>query len=133
LRDRGHDALLLFDHFMMSMAERLERKVSPLTDEETRFLLTYAWPGNVRELKHLAERRALGLDWRLDTDQQDDLTVETSSLADLVDQFELEVIERALDGAGGKASLAAERLQLPHRTLNEKLKRLSMKKSGYRA
>ncbi|MQB41066.1 sigma-54 dependent transcriptional regulator [Rhizobium sp. ICMP 5592] len=133
LRDRGHDALLLFDHFMMSMAERLERKVSPLTDEETRFLLAYAWPGNVRELKHLAERRALGLDWRPDTDQQDDLTIESSSLADLVDQFELEVIERALDGAGGKASLAAERLQLPHRTLNEKLKRLSMKNRSDRS
>ncbi|HEX8044412.1 sigma-54-dependent transcriptional regulator [Rhizobium sp.] len=133
LRDRGHDALLLFDHFMISMAERLERKVPPLMDEETRFLLAYAWPGNVRELKHLAERRALGLDWRPDTDQQDDLTVETSSLADLVDQFELEVIERALDGAGGKASLAAERLQLPHRTLNEKLKRLSMKNRSDRS
>ncbi|CAN7691316.1 sigma-54 dependent transcriptional regulator [Rhizobium rhizogenes] len=133
LRDRGHDALLLFEHFMMSMAERLERKALPLTDEETRFLLAYAWPGNVRELKHLAERRTLGLDWRPDTDQQDDLTVENSSLADLVDQFELKVIEQALNGAGGKASLAAERLQLPHRTLNEKLKRLSMKKRDDRA
>ncbi len=130
LRDRGHDALLLFEHFMMSMAERLERKVLPLTDEETRFILAYAWPGNVRELKHLAERRTLGLDWRPDTDQPDDLTAENSSLADLVDQFELKVIEQALSGAGGKASLAAERLQLPHRTLNEKLKRLSMKRKG---
>lgn len=127
LRDRGHDALLLFEHFMISMAERLERKALPLADEETRFLLAYAWPGNVRELKHLAERRALGLDWRPDTDQQDDLTVENASLADLVDHFELKVIEQALRSAGGRASLAAERLQLPHRTLNEKLKRLSMK------
>jgi two-component system C4-dicarboxylate transport response regulator DctD len=133
LRDRGHDALLLFGHFMMSMAERLERKVPSLMDEETRFLLAYAWPGNVRELKHLAERRALGLDWRPDTDQQDNLTVETSSLADLVDRFELKVIEQALRSAGGRASLAAERLQLPHRTLNEKLKRLSMKNRSDRS
>ncbi|MGV1835851.1 sigma-54-dependent transcriptional regulator [Rhizobium rhizogenes] len=133
LRDRGHDALLLFEHFMLSMAERLERKALPLTDEETRFLLAYAWPGNVRELKHLAERRALGLDWRPDTDQQDDLTVENSSLADLVDQFELNLIEQALRNADGRTSLAAERLQLPHRTLNEKLKRLSMKNRSDRA
>ncbi|ACM29107.1 sigma-54 dependent transcriptional regulator [Agrobacterium sp. SHOUNA12C] len=133
LRDRGHDALLLFEHFMLSMAERLERKALSLTDEETRFLLAYAWPGNVRELKHLAERRALGLDWRPDTDQQDDLTVENSSLADLVDQFELNLIEQALRNADGRTSLAAERLQLPHRTLNEKLKRLSTKNRSDRA
>ncbi|NTI89553.1 sigma-54-dependent Fis family transcriptional regulator [Agrobacterium rhizogenes] len=133
LRDRGHDALLLFEHFMLSMAERLERKALSLTDEETRFLLAYAWPGNVRELKHLAERRALGLDWRPDTDQQDDLTVENSSLADLVDQFELNLIEQALRNADGRTSLAAEWLQLPHRTLNEKLKRLSTKNRSDRA
>ncbi|EJK87491.1 sigma-54-dependent Fis family transcriptional regulator [Agrobacterium rhizogenes] len=133
LRDRGHDALLLFEHFMLSMAERLERKALPLTDEETRFLLAYAWPGNVRELKHLAERRALGLDWRPDTDQKDGLTVENSSLADLVDQFELNLIEQALRNADGRTSLAAERLQLPHRTLNEKLKRLSTKNRSDRA
>ncbi len=133
LRDRGHDALLLFEHFMLSMAERLERKALSLTDEETRFLLAYAWPGNVRELKHLAERRALGLDWRPDTDQQDDLTVENSSLADLVDQFEFNLIEQALRNADGRTSLAAERLQLPHRTLNEKLKRLSTKNRSDRA
>ncbi|NTG51476.1 sigma-54-dependent Fis family transcriptional regulator [Agrobacterium rhizogenes] len=133
LRDRGHDALLLFEHFMLSMAERLERKALPLMDEETRFLLAYAWPGNVRELKHLAERRALGLDWRPDTAQQDDLTVENSSLADLVDQFELNLIEQALRNADGRTSLAAERLQLPHRTLNEKLKRLSTKNRSDRA
>ncbi|QND44907.1 sigma-54-dependent Fis family transcriptional regulator (plasmid) [Rhizobium lusitanum] len=133
LRDRGHDALMLFEHFTLSMATRLERSVLPLTGEETRFLLAYAWPGNVRELKHLAERRALGLDWRPDTDQRDDLTVENSSLADLVDQFELKVIEQALNDAGGRASLAAERLQLPHRTLNEKLKRLGIKNRGDRS
>lgn len=132
LRDRGHDALLLFEHFALSMATRLERSLLPLTGEETRLLLAYAWPGNVRELKHLAERRALGLDWRPDTDQRDDLTVENSSLADLVDQFELKVIEQALNDAGGRASIAAERLQLPHRTLNEKLKRLGIKNRGDR-
>lgn len=131
LRARGHDVLLLFEHFTQSMAKRLERSVQPLISEETRFILGYGWPGNVRQLKLLAERRALGLDWQPDVGRQDHPPMDDRPLSELVDQFELQIIEQALNAAGGKASLAAERLQVPHRTFNEKLKRLSLKHKDF--
>ncbi|OCJ07440.1 sigma-54-dependent Fis family transcriptional regulator [Rhizobium sp. AC27/96] len=127
LRDRGHDAVLLFEHFTQSMTQRLDRGFRPLAPEEMRFILGYTWPGNVRQLKLLAERRALGLDWQPEAGERAVASVDGASLSELVDQFELKVIEQALNAADGKVSLAAERLQVPHRTFNEKLKRLSTK------
>ncbi|WP_445680904.1 sigma-54-dependent transcriptional regulator [Radicibacter daui] len=124
LRERGHDAVLLFEHFMRSMAGRLGREVRPLGVQETHLILSYGWPGNVRQLKLLAERRALGLDWQPDAAAMPAAVAEDASLPERVDRFELSLIEQALKEADGKAGLAAGLLKIPHRTLNEKLKRL---------
>ncbi|MFT3834135.1 MAG: sigma 54-interacting transcriptional regulator [Micropruina sp.] len=130
LRARGHDAaILLFEHFMNRMAERPGRTIEPLTVQEADWILSYAWPGNVRQLKLLAERRALGFEWR----PREKATAPAdadASLPEQVDRFELRLIENALGASGGKTSIAAERLKIPLRTLNEKLKRLSGRREG---
>lgn len=125
LRERGHDLVLLFDHFSRGMAERLSRPIAPLTPKETEAILAYAWPGNVRQLKFLAERRALDLDWR-----PDEATVVASpssakSMTERVDRYELTLIEEALAATGGKTNAAADLLGIPARTLNEKYRRLT--------
>ena len=48
------------------------------------------------------------------------------SLAQQVDAFERAVIERCLLETGGKISAALERLEVPRRTLNEKMTRLGI-------
>jgi two-component system C4-dicarboxylate transport response regulator DctD len=85
--------------------------------------MTYDWPGNVRELRNASERYALGLAeplWPLQGDG------ERLSLAQQVEVFERSVIERCLLETGGRIGALIERLDIPRRTLNEKMTRLGI-------
>ncbi|MCJ7995481.1 sigma-54-dependent Fis family transcriptional regulator [Rhizobium cremeum] len=124
LRERGHDAIVLFSHFTAAMASRLGVPNRPLTGEEMERILSYPWPGNVRELKLLAERRALDLDWAPEGAAKHGHDVPGTSLAEQMDTFELRVLKNALATAGNSAD-AARLLSLPLRTFNEKIQRLS--------
>ncbi|MCD2179578.1 sigma-54-dependent transcriptional regulator [Rhizobium sp. C1] len=125
LRQRGHDAVLLFSHFMAAMATRMGTPNRPLTAQDMETILAYPWPGNVRELKLLAERRALDLDWTpAPASGQDGQAASSGSLTEQMDQFELRILRNALAQAGNTSD-AARLLSLPLRTFNEKIQRLS--------
>jgi len=78
------------------------------------------WPGNVRELRNAAERYALGLGGFAAGAQAEQ---EKVSLAEQVDAFERALLERSLAEAGGKIGTVMERLDIPRRTLSEKMVR----------
>jgi transcriptional regulator with GAF, ATPase, and Fis domain len=59
LRRRGHDVLLLAEHFAQRFSRKLGRVAPPLTDDCRRRLLAYDWPGNVRELANVIERAVI--------------------------------------------------------------------------
>ena len=87
-------------------------------------LMAHSWPGNVRELRNAAERYALGLGEPLiSPHQQDD---DRLSLAQQVEMFERALIERCLVESGGRISAVIERLDIPRRTLSEKMTRLGI-------
>jgi len=50
----------------------------------------------------------------------------TASLAEQVEAFERVTIERCLSSCGGKVSVVMERLNIPRRTLSEKMARLGI-------
>ncbi|MDP8999163.1 MAG: sigma-54 dependent transcriptional regulator, partial [Myxococcota bacterium] len=56
LRDRGHDVLLLAQHFLKQSALAMGRDVVGLTPSCAAKLTAYSWPGNVRELANVIER-----------------------------------------------------------------------------
>ncbi len=56
LRERGDDVLLLAEHFVKALKERLRRMISGITPEVAEVLLRYKWRGNVRELRNVIER-----------------------------------------------------------------------------
>lgn len=56
LRDRGEDIILIAKAFVARTAQRLRRRVEPLSPDESRRLKSYGWPGNVRELQNVIER-----------------------------------------------------------------------------
>lgn len=56
LRERGHDKLLLLNHFLKEFAELHGIRQYKLTDSAKRLLLNYDYPGNVRELKNIVEQ-----------------------------------------------------------------------------
>ncbi|WLG38471.1 sigma-54-dependent transcriptional regulator [Pseudomonas rhodesiae] len=118
LRERREDIPLLYEHFAQSAAERLGRRVEPLSGAQLGRLLSHDWPGNVRELANVAERQVLGLG-EPETD-----TVETGqSLAAQQEAFEAQCLKAALSRHKGDIKAVLAELQLPRRTFNEKMQR----------
>ena len=59
LRERGHDVVLLFRHFVHRASEAHRLPPPDLTPDAEQLILAYQWPGNVRELRNVTERIAL--------------------------------------------------------------------------
>jgi tetratricopeptide (TPR) repeat protein len=59
VRERGHDILILAEHFLARACADYGIARKTLAPEAREALLAYAWPGNVRELSNVVERVAL--------------------------------------------------------------------------
>src|SRR5205085_634643 len=110
--------------------------------EALRALVAYRWPGNVRELQSAIERASIlaeGAEIRLS-----DLPAEVRTPAarvtlsggvdfDLPDEgfvfedFERQVIARAMERAGGVIAKAAKMLGMSYRTLQYRLEKFGLK------
>ena len=118
LRERREDIPLLFAHFTRAAAERLGRKAPELSGARLSELLSHDWPGNVRELANAAERQILGLAASQETASQTG-----QSLAAQQEAFEAQCLRAALARHKGDIKAVLHELQLPRRTLNEKMQR----------
>ncbi|RJX47150.1 helix-turn-helix domain-containing protein, partial [Pseudomonas syringae] len=83
-------------------------------------LLSHDWPGNVRELANAAERQTLGLEM---TPPQADTQLPGHSLAARQEAFEAQCLRASLTRHKGDIKAVLNELQLPRRTLNEKMQR----------
>ncbi|MEO8408118.1 MAG: helix-turn-helix domain-containing protein, partial [Oxalobacteraceae bacterium] len=88
------------------------------------------WPGNVRELRNIADRFVLGL---LDDMLMPSGIRRDGSLADQVDAFEKSIIEDGLRRLEGNVVAAAESLNIPRKTLYDKLKRFEISAEKFRS
>lgn len=118
LRERREDIPLLFEHFARAAGEKLGRAAPPLSGAQLAQLLSHDWPGNVRELANAAERHALGLG-----SPNIEVTPAGQSLSEQMEAFEAQCLRAALRQHGGEIKAVMEALQLPRRTLNEKMQR----------
>ncbi|MBS7662694.1 sigma-54-dependent Fis family transcriptional regulator [Pseudomonas lalucatii] len=125
LRERREDIALLFEHFAGQAAQRNSREAPPLTPGELARLLGHDWPGNVRELINAAERHALGL-----SAPQPEAAAQ--SLAEQMEAFEAQCLHNALQRCQGNITQVMTLLQLPRRTLNEKMQRHGLQRASYR-
>jgi two-component system C4-dicarboxylate transport response regulator DctD len=125
LRERIEDVPLLFEYFATSAAAAHERQLRPIIPATMSQLMAHSWPGNVRELRNAAERYALGLREPL-LAPQDVFAGQRLSLAQQVESFELALIGRCLVESGGRISAVMEMLDIPRRTLSEKMTRLGL-------
>jgi two-component system C4-dicarboxylate transport response regulator DctD len=128
LRERREDIPLLFEHFAHEAALRHNREAPPLAPGDLARLLGHDWPGNVRELINAAERHALGLSTPGETAEVGD----RQSLAEQMEAFEAQCLHNALLRCQGNIAQAMTLLQLPRRTLNEKMQRHGLQRSSYR-
>jgi len=131
LRERIEDVPLLFEYFAAVAAVAHARDPRPISAAVSNSLMAHDWPGNVRELRNAAERYALGFVGAL-TPQRPFETDQRLSLAQQVEAFERALIERCLAEAGGRINVVLERLDIPRRTLSEKMTRLGIDRQRYK-
>lgn len=128
LRERSADVPLLMAHFLRVAASRLGIAPPPWTDQDMLRWQDYPWPGNVRELRNVADRLCLGLG-----DGLVHASFEQSSLPARLELAERNMIRDALQLADGNVARTAELLQVPRKTLYDKLQKLGMPAGGARA
>lgn len=129
LRDRREDIPLLYEHFACRAAKRFGREAPVPTPETMRFLLGHPWPGNIRELARFAERLVLGLG---DEAAKPSQPAKRVGLAGRVEAFERGLIVRELAANNGDTKAAAEALEIPRKTLYDKLNRHGIDPKTYR-
>ncbi len=130
LRERQEDIPLLFEHFAARAAEAHGRTARPLSARLVQDLLACPWPGNVRELRNAAERYAFGLD-RLDGAAEPARLDGPQPLAVRMEAYERDLIRQALQQAQGNVTEAMRLLDLPRRTLNEKMQRYGLSRTDF--
>jgi len=130
LRERIEDIPLLFEYYARQAAAQHGRELRRITRQDLTNLQQYSWPGSVRELKNIAVRYALD-DMQPVADLIYPETViepvsshrleTTLPLAAQVANFEYKVICDALQQHNGNIKAVMEMLDLPRRTLNQKM------------
>jgi transcriptional regulator with PAS, ATPase and Fis domain len=137
LRERMEDMPILVEHFLHQCNIENDKQIERLAQDVLQRMLSYSWPGNVRQLENVIERGVVLATGSEIT--QELLPPELKhvaprparpGLAEGVDlsramaDFERELIEAAMERAGGVQKQAARLLGLKPTTLNEKIKRL---------
>jgi two-component system response regulator AtoC len=141
LRERREDIALLLDHFLRLKAQEHSIATKALSPEVVDFFTCYPWPGNIRELENLIERltiltphetvmlRDLPVGMR-STDQtatlKEDVLSGSRPLSDAVDEFERELIVKALQRTGFNQTKAASLLGTSRRILKYRIEKLKI-------
>ncbi len=141
LKERVEDIPLLINHFTPVICGKKKRDNLIFSRETMSLIMAYDWPGNVREVENLVERLAVLTEDNLVTPE--DLpqrffeseqpvippVVETEEgifLNELIEDFERNLLNKALEKTNGVKSRAANYLNINRTTLIEKLKRLKL-------
>ena len=134
LRARREDIPLLFQHFVLVAAARCETEVPPLNSQALHVLLGHDWPGNIRELRNIAERYVLlgeAYNFDLAALMKSDEKPAGMSLAEQVSYFEKTLIEQALNRHKGNTREVIDALDLPRKTLTDKMKKYGLERGMF--
>ncbi|MGL5471741.1 MAG: sigma-54 interaction domain-containing protein, partial [Shewanella sp.] len=133
LRERREDVPLLFLHFARVASARYHKALIALNAQHNALLTAYDWPGNVRELRNLAERYVLlGAEAAFAGSLGNTPRLHSSmSLLQRVEFFERVLIEEALSHNKGSIKLTMEQLELPRKTLYDKMRKYDLDRKQY--
>lgn len=144
LRERRTDVPLLLGHFMEIFNKNKTRRLTGFSADALDCLMNYGWPGNIRELENLVERLTilkgqgqidvidLPVKYRSTSSPsldpvQFNLPEDGMDFNSAVDQFENNLILRALEKTGWNRNQAALLLRLNRTTLVEKIKKKGLR------
>ncbi|MEO6222444.1 MAG: sigma-54 dependent transcriptional regulator, partial [Vicinamibacterales bacterium] len=146
LRTRGHDVILLAEHYIREFSRELRRPVRRLSSDAEQVLQAHSWPGNVRELRNVIERAVLLADGNsLEPSDFDSLrrtmppASSTSPAPDVgailpanglnLEDVERRLVELALERSRGNQTKAAMLLGLNRDQIRYRIKKFGLKAS----
>jgi len=143
LRDRTTDVPRLVEHFVERFARAAGKRDPRVTPETLAALMRYRWPGNVRQLESVLERAVLlaeGEDLTpelLPAEVRENVSVPLSGLEiDIPDEgislesLERELLQKAVQKAGGTLTRAARLLGISYRTLQYRLEKFGIARAS---
>jgi two-component system response regulator PilR (NtrC family) len=132
LRERREDIPILARHFLERFGREADRRVTKISPEAMKWLVSHSWPGNVRELENVIERAvalettdtvmpdrlpdSLGHDVGRDQEAGRELG-SGFSLDDHLNRIERDLVEQALERSAGDRAQASELLGVTPRSL----------------
>ncbi|OGG45084.1 MAG: Fis family transcriptional regulator [Candidatus Handelsmanbacteria bacterium RIFCSPLOWO2_12_FULL_64_10] len=140
LRDRKEDIPLLVEHFLHKKCSEMSRPDKRITPEAMAALTGYGWPGNVRELENVIERTIvlsdgeeigpgdlpLAAEAEREGVERPALPEGEIPLNRMLDDLERQLIERAMERAGGVKARAAQMLGIKTSALYYKLEKYGL-------
>jgi len=130
LRERVEDIEILSDFFIRKYNKIFDKSITSISPEIAGFMLTYDWPGNVRELENFIESAMLYVSKDkviLEGEElnklynSDNVSVNTKPLKTILEDLELKFLREALLISKGNVKKAAEYLEIPRQTLQQKM------------
>jgi len=145
LRDRRSDIPELIAYFIKKYNEAVDKHIKGVSDEAMNMLLNYNWPGNVRQLEAVIERTIL-------LNEGDVIGVESLPMEIMTrpmmlgkidfelpeegicfEEFEKEMLVKAMVKSNGILGKAAQLLGMSYRTLQYRLNKFGIVKESYSA
>lgn len=123
LKERPEDIPVLFRHYVAQACEQAGVTPRPIPPGLLGSLMVQEWPGNARALMNAAMRFTLGL-----TPEEND----EIGLVEKMAQIEASLLTDALRRHKGNATVTAERLKLPRKTLYDKFAKYGIRPEDYR-
>ncbi|KHE94113.1 MAG: sigma 54-interacting transcriptional regulator [Candidatus Scalindua rubra] len=150
LKERADDISLLVNHFIEKFNNRFKKNISGTSPRVLRKFMSYSWPGNIRELEGVIEKAVLLEEYdtieniELLTDHSENPNLLLSPLNSVPDISSYDAMQEYLDNIEkeyfikvfkkhkGKISDVAEFTGLNGRTILNKMKKFSIKKSMFK-
>jgi transcriptional regulator with PAS, ATPase and Fis domain len=139
LRERREDVDRLSSHFLSRYSLEANKKIAKIDKKAQDLLTRYNWPGNVRELENAMQRAVVladsdtifpsNLPLDIQTFQKDDYLHqlrEDASLTEKVENYEKELILKAMEKANHVQTKAAKLLDINRTALIYKLKKYGL-------
>jgi formate hydrogenlyase transcriptional activator len=137
LRERREDITLLVHYFVSRLSSRMQKRIKSIPKTALEAIANAPWPGNIRQLENFIERCVI-------LSNGEELNVPVSEIRTIFDgalvggstllETERQAIINALKNTSGKVAGpagAAMRLGVKRTTLQNKIRRLKIKKSEY--
>lgn len=127
LKERKEDLLLFANNFLDQANSELQKDVIGFDSDTLSLFQSYSWPGNLRQMKNAIKYATLLATSRYITRKElpEELTAAISTSANIQlknEDYECDLIKRALQEAGNNKTKAAQLLGIDRKTLYNKLK-----------